>query len=72
MFHTQKEGSNTCTGQNMNNNNISYRGLLCHPLGRFSLGSIYMLIPYMFSNLLGSGKGMIAFWTCKACIGHHV
>ena len=25
IFHTQKkEGSNTCTGQNTNNNNISY------------------------------------------------
>lgn len=39
------ERSITCTGQNMHNKNIPCRGLLCHSLGRFSLGSIYMLIP---------------------------
>jgi hypothetical protein len=31
-----------------------------------------MLVPEMFSNLLGRGKGMIAFWTCKASIRHDV
>jgi|RhiMethySRZTD1v2_1073278.scaffolds.fasta_scaffold5031663_1 hypothetical protein len=47
-------------------------GLLFHLLGRFGLRSIYMLVPEMFRNLLSRGKGMIAFWTCKASIRHDV
>jgi hypothetical protein len=45
LISTTRAEVGQSTDQNTNNNNISYRGLLCHPLGRFSLGSIYMLIP---------------------------
>jgi hypothetical protein len=60
------------SGQNTNKKKIHYRGLLFHLLDRFGLRSIYMLVPEMFRNLLGRGKGIVAFWTCKASIRHHV
>jgi len=66
------EWPHTRSGQNTNKKKIHYRGLLFHLLGRFGLRSIYMLVPEMFRNLLGRGKGIVAFWTCKASIRHHV
>ena len=66
------EWPHTHSGQNTNKKKIHYRGLLFHLLGRFGLRPIYMLVPEMFRNLLGRRKGIVAFWTCKASIRHHV